>query len=898
MINKIILSEWNAYGVRHKIGELIDFLSRENIDIMIIGETKLTQDIKLKIKGYECLRKDNPNAEGGVLILIKNDVPYYEVDVPRTLRFDAVGIQLEDKTIVYGVYNSPRNRLSQRDLADVFRTGNKVIIVGDLNARHTSWNCHRNNGSGLELQSYTSRNNRVIMYPPNHTHYPWNGTTPTTIDLVVVKNVPSISDVEVKDDLNSDHHPILFAIGERTREREKKTILNYRTADWAKFREKLDASVKINNRIENTEILEEEVAKFTINIQDAIKSSIKIRKVKTTPEDDLPRTARDKIKQRNRIRKLWQRNRDPNLRPAINRLTKEIRETINTHKNQKWRDKLESLNPQDSSLWKITKQLKNKYSPIPALNETGKVAFTDEDKAEMLADQFEKVHRIELDRNTPEQQAIITQVEGFLQEARAPNDQEVEEHLTSPAEVRKTIKQCNPNKAPGPDGIQNKILRNLPRKSIVQLTYIINATLRHSYFPNSWKTATIVPIHKAGKINTSPASYRPISLLNTLGKLVEKIILERIKKHEKENNIALDCQFGFKEKHNTVQQVVRIANDVIKNFNKNKVTAMILLDIEKAFDTVWMQGLIYKLRKLHFPTGLINLINHYLTDRTFTVAVKQTKSAERRILAGVPQGSILGPKLFTIYLSDFPTSPRTNTALYADDTAVYAHSWSAIVAHKQLQIHCDQITKYFGKWKLKINASKTEVITFARKTNNVKTFQPIKINSEKATQKYSVKYLGVTLDSRLTLKPNINELVRKGSMALKNLYAIMCRRSWMSQENKKLLYITILRPIITYAAPVWCCAAKTNLKALQVFQNKCLRLILNEGRYARIRDLHAQAGLELIDSYVKELGQKFYATQLMHNQLLRRVTEVREHNTPNRIKHKYTYQELPIFHEP
>lgn len=320
----------------------------------------------------------------------------------------------------------------------------------------------------------------------------------------------------------------------------------------------------------------------------------------------------------------------------------------------------------------------------------------------------------------------------------------------TPREIIRAIKTTKNRKAPGPDKIQNIALKNLPQKAIVQLTNIFNACLKLSYFPKKWKTANILAYKKPNKDKTLPVSYRPISLLNTMSKnkIFEKIILNRILKFENENKILIDEQFGFRRNRSTVQQLVRIVHNISCNFNINKSTAMILFDIEKAFDTVWHKALICLLFDYKFPYYLIKIVANYLKRRRFFVSVNNAKSSKKKIAAGVPQGSILGPILFIYFINCILQSPCTNVALFADDTAVSAASWKKSQAVKKAQVQFLKIRQFFEKWKIQINPSKTELIVFSKKIKE--TVPSITIDNQIIEPSKHVKYLGVYLDSKLS----------------------------------------------------------------------------------------------------------------------------------------------------
>lgn len=250
--------------------------------------------------------------------------------------------------------------------------------------------------------------------------------------------------------------------------------------------------------------------------------------------------------------------------------------------------------------------------------------------------------------------------------------------------------------------------------ALVQLRYIINAIFKLFYWPLPWKNSTIIPLPKSNKIHSNPTNYRPISLLSNISKIAEKIILNRINKHIEDNDILQPFQFGFRACHNTTQQIARKALDTIAQFKK-KVTSLVLLDADKAFDKVWFEGLIYKLDKFGFPKHLIQLIHFYINNRSFKVKNNNnTYSSTRKLPACVPQVSVLGLVLYILYLNDIPQFQQTNIVLFADDTSIYAHFLNTDVANTQTQIHLRQLENFWTKWRIKINPAKTTNFIFKK----------------------------------------------------------------------------------------------------------------------------------------------------------------------------------------
>lgn len=856
---------------------------------MIVNETKLTPDIKIKIKDFQIIRKDRTAHGGGVAILIRNRIPFKKINTDNRISIENVCIQLPTGIYIAAVYNQPRNVFTHDDLHLLANLGNKVLIIGDLNARHYTWKNHIDNINGRTLYNFSIDNNIIIQHTHRPSHFPSNGTTPTYIDLIVNKNVSYINDPISIPELNSDHNPITFEIPNQTKNDDRKCIISYKNTNWDLLRLKLNDKIKINNKIESSDEIDLELNNLTSTIQKTKKEFT--AKININPNKiDLNNEILDLIKHRNRVRKYYQeQTHNQQIKTYINQISRTIRSQIRQIINDKWGKTLEEIKPNDRTLWRISKSFRKTNTQIPTLEKNDVTYTTDKEKSNAIGECLQGIQKN--DAKSLIEQQVLDKVQTYLSE---PVNRNIVK-LTNPKEIIGIIKKLPNRKASGIDEIDNKIIKNLPRKAIVQLMYIINAILVTGYYPVKWKAAIVAPIPKPGKDLSNPVNYRPISLLSSLSKVCEKIILRRIVDFSKHNDIMKDEQFGFRAGHSTSLQVARIAHSIISKFNTNSVTSMALLDVEKAFDTVWIDGIIYKLIELKFPRYLIQLINNYLRNRIFMVKINNSYSDIKKSEAGVPQGSVLGPVLFLYFINDIPNFQKTSLAIYADDTSVYAHSFNAQVATKQTQIHINQILEYTSKWKIKINNQKTEHIIFSRKFTNLNVFEPLRVEEIKIKQaEKHVKYLGVILDKRLSFVAHINNLTQKGHKAIRLLYPLLNKNSKLSVKNKRLLYTAVIRPTITYAAPVWCSVSKTAFKKLQRIQNKCLRLILNADRYTRITELHNVTKLETIQEYTTKISKNFYSHHIKNNPLTKNMTDPEQINSLASYKHKFLYHKLSL----
>jgi hypothetical protein len=241
-----------------------------------------------------------------------------------------------------------------------------------------------------------------------------------------------------------------------------------------------------------------------------------------------------------------------------------------------------------------------------------------------------------------------------------------------PCDLKKLTNSLKLKKACRIDGIPNECFRHLPRRPLVHFTHLFNHCFRLPHFPQSWEEAKIITLQQTGKDPKFPENLHPISLLPTTGKLFEKVILQFLKNHTEEKGLINAGQFGFRARHSKTLQCMRRTDHVTLNFNNIMSTAAVFLDIEKAFDTTWHSNLLFKLSKFEFSTRLIQLISSFHSECKFRASVEGEMSMPREMQAGVPQGSVLCPTLYNVYVNDPPQTQGVHLALFADDTCPYA----------------------------------------------------------------------------------------------------------------------------------------------------------------------------------------------------------------------------------
>lgn len=487
---------------------------------------------------------------------------------------------------------------------------------------------------------------------------------------------------------------------------------------------------------------------------------------------------------------------------------------------------------------------------------------TNNEKANAIATHFENIHKLtyksisvmepiinntydSYDTNTP----VTTFHEHFPANFKELNNNtqttttrmnashQYQSYFISTKELTDIINTRNSKRTSGNDKSSNYVLKKMPEKFILTLTILLNHIINLQYAPHAWKFGVITAICKPKKNNALIPSYRPITQLSAISKLLEKKMDIRIRNHCELNKLINQYQFGFQPKKSTEIAVAKLITDIANGLNNRKPTIAILLDFQAAFDTIWHKALIYKMHIMKFDRNIICLVKNYLSNRSFSVKINNQMSTERKIVAGAPQGGILSAVIYLLYTNDFPQPSHAQTTInrlmFADDTILYAITNNIRQAKKDINSYLNKIANYVKCLKLKLNEKKTEQISIVGTCKDLsrgirKQAQNIelKINNTRIEKHTKVKYLGIILSSNFQFKHHIDYILQKVNSTKAQLKSAFNNKH-LNSNVKAIMYKQLIRPIILYACTCWMRISSNQMERIRRTERWFLRKITN-----------------------------------------------------------------------
>ena len=462
----------------------------------------------------------------------------------------------------------------------------------------------------------------------------------------------------------------------------------------------------------------------------------------------------------------------------------------------------------NKKMWSYIKSKKQEHVNIPDLKDERDILTSDPSKkAEIVHKQFDSV----FSNPSPKIKA------DFKDKERLPSMPDIKVNYFG---ILKLLQNINPHKAVGPDQIPGKFLKLCSHEMAFIYQILFQASLDQGIVPSDWKEANIMPLFKKGDRSLAE-NYRPISLTSVSGKLLEHVVHSSIMTHFDKYDVLDNAQHGFRKKRSCVSQLIVTINDFANCLKNSQQIDAILLDFSKAFDKVDHEGLILKLEHLGIRNSLLSWVRSFLIDRKQRVVVEGMASTPTKVLSGVPQGTVLGPLFFLVYINDITKglSIKTFIRLFADDALLYRiinNPSDSVTLQKDL----NTLQLWEKKWKMEFHPGKCNLLRITNKITPIKYIY--KIHDIPILETDSAKYLGVLIDSNLHWRSHYNYIIKSCSSTLAFIKRNLSRSPKLVKER---CYTALVRPKLEYASAVWDPHCKIHIENLEKVQKRAARFV-------------------------------------------------------------------------
>jgi hypothetical protein len=854
---KILLLNCRGIKSMKKRADLHGLLQTEKPDILFATESHLEKNIyDAEIfpadSGYKVTRKDRNKHGGGVLIAYKEHLIVTQMpDLGKDNESIYVKVQLQHaQTLHLGCFYRPTDcrvdalNALHRDLhslLDKDRSPN-LILGGDFNVPSCEWEnlCHS------PSPNYGASVNDLVLDLSRELGLTQMVESPTReqslLGLLFCTNPDMSSRPDIVPGI-SDHMAVSLIVRVRPLaiRHKPRTVYLFKKENTEQMEKDMECLKTQYLQDCNTRSAEENWSFIKKGVLDSINKNVPTRKI--VPGKDLPwltRHIRKHIQKKRRLFNLAKQNREEYWEKFLEKerqVKEEIRESYLKYISGLMSDADEGQKRVPKKIWSFLKSRKKEASSVPALQTREGALVTDsQTKAEMLSSQYKSVFTVE-------------DLTSFSTMGEHPH-RGAEKLQISLKGVEKQLERLNIRKAVGPDLVPTRTLKCYRHHIAPILRHLFQQSVDKSSVPSDWKTANICAVFKKGD-KTLCKNYRPVSLTSVTCKMLEHIIASHVMRHLDENEILNKEQHGFRRGHSCESQLINTIEEIARNVDQGSQTDIIILDFEKAFDTVAHNRLLQKLEYYGIRGNLHGWIKDWLIGRTQSVVLDGARSKEESVTSGVPQGTVLGPIMFLIYINNITDRTTSPMKLFADDGLLF-RKVNTVEDAQALQKDLDIVTSWAHAWQMRFNPIKCYVLRISRKRNNITPQYEMMGTILQEVEHHP--YLGIELDNKLSWNNQIDQCTAKAHKTLnflrRNLYSC-------PSEVKEMAYKTLVRPLIEYGASAWDPGQVGKIRKVEKVQRKAARFVLGQWRQT---------------SSVTEMVERLKWQSLQERRLVRRLT--------------------------
>ena len=829
-LNTKVINFDSIFAKRNTLGAM---LSNENLDVIIGCESKLDSSIfdnEFLPSNYKCWRKDRNRHGGGAIIIYKDDLKVVETNIKVKSETVSVKISCEGKKplIMCAAYRPPDNNLDYMkqlctDISLIYDSfpGCAFWCGGDFNLPDIDWSTMLISGNRYILdinQAFLDLLDKLDL--TQLVDFPTRALN--TLELLFT-NRPSLIHELTPHPGISDHDSICFARIDC--QAQIKRPVSRRVSQWHKVTD------------EKMEDIRDFVSTAVQDIIDtcSVNTPVEIiwQKIKDISCEVINNKVPSKMTSK-RFNQVWVNRKCRRLfrrkRRAYNRARRTNQEADWNHFRDLRRESQKQCNKAAAehiasrvsidtdttrkAIYKYIKYNRTDNNGVSTLVTNGRTHSAPKEKADALNHQFS---------------SVFSPISNSVPDLGTPKAPSISNIIFSINGVKALLKLIKPNKAGGPDNISARFLKETGEQLAPALTLLFQASYNQSTIPGDWRHARVAPQYKTGKNNRSvPANYRPISLTSHCCKMMEHCVTSHLMGHLDRHDLLTDYQHGFRKKRSCETQLLLTVDDLSKALKDRKQVDCILLDFAKAFDKVSHKKLIAKLRYNGVDGNTLLWIEDFLKDRTQVVVVDGIESEVAPVTSGVPQGTVLGPALFLVYINDLPDGLTGTPRLFADDCLLY-RVINSQADTDALQHDLDLLQQWEKTWDMEFAADKCKVLTITLKYKRNTIIKDYEIHNYVLERVDSAEYLGVTLDSKLSFNPHIGKICKNATSTRQFL-----QRNLPSCDikTKDATYTTYIRPKLEYASTVWdphtCANMKHQRDALENAQTKSARYVTGQ----------------------------------------------------------------------